>query len=161
MAVLPFVNQSGDPADDYFSDGITGDIINALGRFSGLRVMAHGAVLPYKGKEGAADIGRSLGVPYLVAGSVRRAGDRVRVSTRLADAQQGIVLWSAQVERPLQDVFDVQNAIALHVAGTLAANVTRIEQQRALAKRPDNLDAYDLVLRGRGSADTAVAVQKS
>ncbi|MGQ0682295.1 tetratricopeptide repeat protein [Bradyrhizobium sp.] len=148
LAVLPFANQSGDPADDYFSDGITGDVINALGRFSGLRVMAYTAVLPYKDK-GAAEAGRALGVEYLVDGSVRRAADRVRVSTRLTDAQRGTLVWSEQFEKALKDVFDVQDAIALRVAGTLAARVTRIEQQRALAKRPNNLDAYDLVLRGR------------
>ena len=150
VAVLPFVNQSGDPANDYFSDGITEDIISALGRFSALTVMTYNATLPYKGKAAQpADVGRELGVRYLVEGSVRRAGDRVRVSTRLTEAQHGIVLWSQEFDAQLADVFAVQDTITRRVAGTLAASLTRVEQQRAFAKPTDNLDAYDLVLRGR------------
>jgi adenylate cyclase len=151
IAVLPFANQSGDAADNYFSEGITGDIINALGRFPTLTVKAASLVAPLQDKVTPLEVGRSLGVRYLVEGSVRRAADRVRVSTRLTDAQQGTVLWSEQFERQLKDIFDVQDAITLRVAGTLAANLTRLEQQRALAKRPENLDAYDLVLRGRAA----------
>jgi adenylate cyclase len=151
IAVLPFANQSGDAADNYFSEGITGDIVNALGRFPTLTVKAVGLAAPLKDKVAPAEVARSLGVRYLVEGSVRRAADRVRVSTRLTDAQQGTVLWSEQFEKQLKDIFDVQDAITLRVAGTLAANLTRLEQQRALAKRPDNLDAYDLVLRGRAA----------
>jgi adenylate cyclase len=150
IAVLPFANQSGDAADNYFSEGITGDIINALGRFPTLMVKA-ASLAQLKDRVAPADVSRSLGVRYLVEGSVRRAADRVRVSTRLSDAQQGTVLWSEQFEKQLKDIFDVQDAITLHVAGTLAANLTRLEQQRALAKRPENLDAYDLVLRGRAA----------
>src|SRR5215475_9604849 len=151
IAVLPFANQSGDAADNYFSEGITGDIINALGRFPTLTVKAASLVGPLKDKLAPAEIGRSLGVRYLVEGSVRRAADRVRVSTRLTDAQQGTVMWSEQFEKQLKDIFDVQDAITLRVAGTLAAHLTRLEQQRALAKRPENLGAYDLVLRGRAA----------
>jgi adenylate cyclase len=151
IAVLPFANQSGDAADNYFSEGITGDIINALGRFPTLTVKVASLEAPLKDKVTPAEIGRSLGVRYLVQGNVRRAADRVRVSARLTDAQQGTVLWSEQFEKQLKDIFDVQDAITLHVAGTLAANLTRLEQQRALAKRPENLDAYDLVLRGRAA----------
>jgi adenylate cyclase len=150
VAVLPFVNQSGDPANDYLSDGITEDIINALGHFSPLTVMAYNATLPYKGKPAPpAEIGRTLRVRYLVEGSVRRAADRVRVSIRLTDADRGILLWSENFDEQLKDVFAVQDAITRRVAGTLASNVTRIEEQRAVAKPPGNLDAYDLVLRGR------------
>jgi len=150
IAVLPLVNQSGDPANDYFSDGITEDIINALGRFSALTVMAYNATLPYKGKSvPPAEIGHALGVRYLVEGSVRRAADRVRVSIGLTDADQGILLWSEQFDQQLEDVFVLEDAITRRVAGTIAANLTRVEEQRALAKPPDNLDAYDLVLRGR------------
>src|SRR5262249_19462196 len=129
---------------------ITGDIINALGRFPTLTVKA-ASLAQLKDRVAPVEVGRSLGVRYLVEGSVRRAADRVRVSTRLSDAQQGTVLWSEQLEKQLKDIFDVQDAITLHVAGTLAANLTRLEQQRALAKRPENLDAYDLVLRGRAA----------
>ncbi len=150
IAVLPFVNQSGDPANDYFSDGITEDIINALGRFSALTVMAPNATRPYKDKAAPpAEVGRELGVRYLVEGSVRRAADRVRVSIRLTDADQGTLLWSQQFDEQLEDVFALEDAITRRVAGTLAASLTRVEEQRALAKPPDNLGAYDLVLRGR------------
>ncbi|OCP17936.1 MULTISPECIES: tetratricopeptide repeat protein [unclassified Ensifer] len=150
IAVLPFVNQSGDPANDYFSDGISEDIVNALGRFSALTVIAYNATLPYKGEAvRLADVGRKLGVRYLVEGSVRRAGDRVRVSTRLTDADKGILLWSERFEEQFEDVFALEDAITRRVAGTLAANLTRVEEQRAMAKPPDVLDAYDLVLRGR------------
>ena len=151
IAVLPFANQSGDAADNYFSEGITGDIINALGRFPTLTVKATSLMAPIKDKATQAEVARSLGVRYLVEGSVRRSADRVRVSTRLTDAQQGTVMWSEQFEKQLKDIFDVQDAITLRVAGTLAAHLTRLEQQRALAKRPENLGAYDLVLRGRAA----------
>jgi adenylate cyclase len=150
VAVLPFVNQSGDPANEYFSDGITEDIINALGHFSPLTVMAYNATLPYKGKATPpAQIGQALGVRYLVEGSVRRAADRVRVSIRLTDADRGVLLWSEKFDEHLKDVFAFQDAITRRIAETLASNVTRVEEQRALAKPPGNLDAYDLVLRGR------------
>jgi TolB-like protein/class 3 adenylate cyclase/Tfp pilus assembly protein PilF len=150
IAVMPFVNQSGDPANDYFSDGVTEDIINALGRFSALTVMAYNATRPYKGKVAPpAEVGRELGVRYLVEGSVRRAANRVRVSIRLTDADPGILLWSEQFDEQLEDVFALEDAITRRVAGMLAANLTRVEQERAFAKPTDNLGAYDLVLRGR------------
>jgi len=150
IAVLPLANQSGDSANDYFSDGITEEIINALGRFSALRVMAYNATLPYKGKAvRPADVGRELRVRYLIEGSVQRAADRVRVSIRLTDADPGTLLWSEQFDEQLKDVFDLEDKVARRIAGTVAANLNRVEEQRALAKPPDNLDAYDLVLRGR------------
>lgn len=150
IAVLPFVNQSGDPANDYFSDGVTEDIINALGRFSALTVLAYNATRPYKGKVAPpAEVGRELGVRYLVEGSVRRAANRVRVSIRLTDTDPGILLWSEQFDEQLEDVFALEDAITRRVAGTLAANLTRVEQERAFSKPTDDLGAYDLVLRGR------------
>ncbi len=150
IAVLPFENLGGDPSQDYFSDGLTEDIVNALGRYPTLAVMAYNAVLPYKRQAvRPAEAGRALGVRYLVQGSVRRAGRRVRVSIRLTDAKKGLLLWSERFDRELDDVFAVQDAITRRVAGTLIVNLTRIEQKRALAKPTGNLDAYDLVLRGR------------
>ncbi len=150
IAVLPFVNRSDETVADYFSDGVTEDLINALGRFSSLSVIAFGATLPYKGKAlSPIEISRALGVRYLVEGSVRRAGDRVRVTARLSEAESGTLLWSEQFDEELKDIFTVQETISRRVAGTLAASLTRIEARRALAKPPGNLDAYDLVLRGR------------
>ena len=150
IAVLSFANLSDDASQDYFSEGITEDIIAALGRFPWLTVMARNAVLPYKGKNAKpAEIGQELGVRYLVEGSVRRADQRIRVSAQLTDALAGKLLWSQQFDESLKDLFAVQDAVARKVAGMLATNLTRLEQQRARGKPPENLDAYDLVLRAR------------
>jgi TolB-like protein/class 3 adenylate cyclase/Flp pilus assembly protein TadD len=150
VAVLPFANQSGDPGQEYFSDGISEDLISALGRFSNLRVVGRGTTFAYKGQ--AADptrIGRELGARYMVEGSVRRAGDRVRVSVELTDARGGLHLWSERYEQDVADVFTVQDAIVQRLVGMLAVRVTRVEQERASAKPPSDLAAYDYVLRGR------------
>ena len=150
VAVLPFVNLSGDPSQEYFSDGLTEDVIAALGRFGSLTVMARNAVFPFKGKNAKpAEIGHELDVRYIVEGSVRRAGEQIRVSVQLTDALAGKLLWSQQYDEGLKDVFAVQDAITRQLAGALAVNLTRIELQRALSKPTESLDAYDLVLRGR------------
>ena len=150
IAVLPFVNLSGDPAQEYFSDGLTEDVIAALGRFGSLTVMARNAVFPFKGRNAKpAEIGRELGVRYIVEGSVRRAGERVRINVQLTDAQAGKLLWSHQYDDELKDVFAVQDSVTRQVAGALAVNLTQVEQRRALSKPTESLDAYDLVLRGR------------
>jgi TolB-like protein len=150
VAVLPFANLSGDPSQEYFGDGLTEDVIAALGRFGSLTVMARNAVFPFKGKNARpAEVGHELGVRYIVEGSVRRAGDRIRVSVQLTDALSGKLLWSQQYDEELKDVFAVQDAVTRQVAGALAVNLTRVEQRRALSKPTESLDAYDLVLRGR------------
>lgn len=150
VAVLPFVNQSGDSQQDYFSDGLTDEVIGALGRFSGLTVMSFGAVSVYKNRAvSPGEIRRELGVNYIVEGSVRRSADRVRVAARLSDAGLGVVLWSQQFDESIQDIFSLQDKITQRIASSLVANLTRVEIQRTLTKRPENLDAYDLVLRGR------------
>ena len=150
VAVLPFVNQSGDASREYFSDGLTEDVISALARFRSLTVLSRNAVFPYKGSAiRPAELGRDLGVRYLVEASVRRSGERIRVSAQLAEAVSGKVLWSHQYDADLGDVFAVQEAIARDIAGALEVNLTQAEQQRVLAKPTENLNAYDLVLRGR------------
>jgi len=150
IAVLPFENLSKDPGEDYFSEGLSEDIINALGQYRGLAVIAYNAALPYRGGSmNLQEISDALGVRYLVEGTVRRTGEKIRISTRLTDAQQGILLWSERFDNESKDVFAIQDAITRRVAGTLISNLTRIEQQRALAKSTENLGAYDLVLRGR------------
>ena len=150
IAVLPFANQSGDPKRDYFSDGITEDIIHALGRFSGLMVMSRNAVQPYKGRTvTSADLGRELGVRYIAQGSVREADGKLRVVVELSDAEKGVQLWSERYEGAGAEVFEIQDRIVKNVVGALAVNLTRLEQQRAFAKPTDNLEAYDLVLRAR------------
>ena len=153
VAVLVFANQSGDANQDYFSDGLTEDITRALGRFKALTVIAYGAVLPFRNKElPPAEIGRALNARYLVSGSVRRMGQRVRVTVQLSDAANGTQLWSEQYDDELSDIFAVQDRIAGRVAGTLASSLQQIALQQSLRKPTDNLDAYDLLLRARALA---------
>jgi adenylate cyclase len=150
IAVLPFVNRSDETGREYFADGLTQDVINALGRFSALTVMSWNAVFPYKGKPTTPkEIGRNLAVRYLVEGNVRQVGDRVRLTAQLADTQHGQVLWSASFDEPLADMFALQNKITTQIVGALAIRVTQIEQRRVFAKQTDSLEAYDYVLRAR------------
>jgi adenylate cyclase len=150
IAVLPFDNLSGDPAQQYFSDGTTEDIIAALGRFSDLAVTAHAAVQPYKGRSMRPDeVSRELGVCYILTGSTRKNGDQVLVTAELTDVRNGQHLDSYSYGGGLKDLFDVRNQLTLGVVGKLAIKIEALERQRALKKPTGNLDAYDLVLRGR------------
>ena len=149
IAILPFLNQNDDVARDYFADGLTQDIISAVGRFSELTVMSWNAVLPYKGKPASpGDVARGLAVRYEVEGSVRQTGERVRVSAHLVD-MNGRVLWSARFDEALADVFVLQDKLTTQIAGALAIRVKDVEQRRAFAKPTANLEAYDYVLRAR------------
>jgi adenylate cyclase len=146
IAVLPFASFGG----DYFADGMTEDIINALGRFSSLTVISRNAVAPYKGKAVTpAQIGSDLSVHYVLEGSVRRFGDQLRVTAELTETDRGQVLWSGRYDEPLSSVFAVQDRITAQVVGALAIKVTQVEQQRAFVKPAENLEAYDYVLRAR------------
>jgi adenylate cyclase len=157
IAVLPFANQSGDATRDYFSDGITEDIIGSLGRFSGVRVISRNSVQAYKGREAKPeDIRRDLGVRYIVQGSVRQADDRLRVGVELGDAARGTQLWSERYEGSGREVFEIQDRIVKNIVGALAVKVTRLEQQRAVAKPAESLEAYDLVLRARSLMNSGV-----
>lgn len=150
IAVLPLVDHSDEPGREYFVDGLTQDIINALGRFSALTVISWNAVFPYKNRPASPDqIGRGLAVGYLVEGSVRQIGERVRVSAQLVDTRRGQVLWSARFDEALADVFELQDRITAEIVSALAIRVTQIEQRRVLAKPTGNLEAYDYVLRAR------------
>jgi TolB-like protein/tetratricopeptide (TPR) repeat protein len=150
IAVLPFANQSDSPADDYFSDGISEDLITALGRFSGVGVMSWNAVAPYKGQVVAAErLARDLPVRYVVDGSVRRSGGKIRVTARLSDTGRGNLLWSERYEAAIDDVFAVQDDITRRIVNALAIRVSDLEQERASAEPTDNLNAYDHFLRGR------------
>lgn len=149
IAILPFANNSGDADREYFADGLTQDVINALGRFSALTVMSWNAVAPYKGKPSSpTDIAASLRVRYQVEGSVQRTAERVRVTAQLVDSS-GRVLWSGRFDEALSDLFALQDRITSQVAGALAIRVTHAEQKRVLAKPTENLEAYDLVMRAR------------
>jgi adenylate cyclase len=149
IAILPFLNQSDDPARAYFADGLTQDLISALGRFSELTVMSWNAVAQYRGKpESPGEIAHDLRVRYQVEGSVRQTGNRVRVSSQLVDAD-GRVLWSARFDEALADVFALQDKITTQIAGALAIQVAQIEQRRASDRPTESLEAYDYVLQAR------------
>jgi adenylate cyclase len=150
VGVLPFKNLSGDADQDYFSDGITEDVISALGRFSNLFVAAKSASFQFKGRNvSPAEIGRLLDARYLLEGSVRRSGDHVRVNAELIEAETGRHLWSEAYDADPKDIFAVQDDIARRVVGAAAVKLTRFEQERVLAKPTGSLAAYEYVLRGR------------
>jgi adenylate cyclase len=150
VAVLPFKNLSGDAGQDFFSDGITEDVITALGHFSNLLVVAKSASFHFKDRNLApAEIGRLLDARYLLEGSVRRAGDRVRVNSELTEAATGRRVWSESYDAEVKDIFGVQDDIARRVVGAAAVKLTRFERDRVLAKPTESLAAYEYVLRGR------------
>jgi adenylate cyclase len=149
VAVLPFANLNGDPQQDYFSDGMTEDITTELSRFSELLVIACNSAFQYKGK--AVDIrqvGRELGARYVLEGSVRRSGDRIRITAQLIDAVTGAHRWGERYDRELHDAFAVQDEVARTIVAILAAHVNRAEIERALLKPPAAWEAYEYCLRG-------------
>jgi adenylate cyclase len=150
VAVLPFENLSGDAGQDFFSDGMTEDVITALGHFSNLLVIAKSASFPLKGRSlPPAEIGRLLDARYLLGGSIRRAGDRLRVNVELTEAATGVHVWSETYDAEAKDIFAVQDDIARRVVGAAAVKLTRFERERVLTKPTENLAAYEYVLHGR------------
>lgn len=150
VAVLPFKNLSSDAGQAFFSDGITEDVITALGRFSNLLVVAKPASFQFRDRNlPPAEIGRLLGARYLLDGSVQRAGDRVRVNVELTEAATGRNVWSQDYDAEVKDIFGVQDDIARRVVGAAAVTLTRFERERALARPTASLSAYENVLRGR------------
>jgi adenylate cyclase len=150
IAVLPFVNMGGDPEQEYFADGLTEDLITELSRFQELRVIARNSVMTYKGKPvRVQDVGRDLGVRYVLEGSVRKAGDRVRITAQLIDAATGHHLWAERFDRDLADIFEVQDEVSSRIVATLAGRLAESERRRVRGSQTDNLEAYDCVLRGR------------
>jgi TolB-like protein len=148
IAVLPFVNMSGDPAQDYFADGMTEEIITALARFKSLFVIARNSSFAYRGH--ATDIkriARELGVRYLLEGSVRNSGDRVRITGQLILAETGTHIWANRFERRIGDIFDLQDELTENIVGAVEPEILSAEMRRARSKRPDSLAAYDCVLR--------------
>jgi adenylate cyclase len=151
VAVLPFKNLSGDVSQDFFSDGITEDVIAALARFSNLLVISKSSSFPYRNSNVApTEIGRLLNARYLLDGSVRRVGDRVRVGVQLTAATTGQIVWSETYKAEIDGIFAVQETIAKSVVGAAAVELTRFERERVRAKPTSNLAAYEYVLRGRG-----------
>jgi TolB-like protein/class 3 adenylate cyclase/tetratricopeptide (TPR) repeat protein len=167
IAVLAFQNMSGDPEQEYFADGMVEDIITGLSRIKWLFVIARNSSFIYKGR--AVDIkqvGRDLGVRYVLEGSVRKAGGRVRITGQLVEAETGTHLWADKFDGALDDVFDLQDRITASVVGIIEPNLFQAEIERARRKRPDNLGAYDLFLRAvphfqsvmPGDADIAIGL---
>jgi TolB-like protein len=148
IAVLPFTNMSGDPEQDYFSDGISEDIITALSKLRWFLVIARNSSFAYKGKAiHIIQIADELGVGYLVEGSVRKSGDRVRITAQLNDATTGSHLWAERYDRELADVFAVQDEITEAIVAAIEPQLYAAESFHAQRKPPDSLDAWDLVMR--------------
>jgi TolB-like protein len=157
IAVLPFQNMSGDPEQEYFTDGMVEEIITALSRIKWLFVIARNSSFTYKGRAiDVTQVGRELGVRYVLEGSVRKAGQRLRITGQLIDAVTGTHLWADRFDGTLEDVFDLQDQVALSVAGLIEPTLRQVEIERARRKRPDSLDAYDLYLRALPYAFTAM-----
>ena len=149
MAVLPFTNMSGDPEQEYFSDGITEDVITELSRFQSLFVIARNSSFTYKSQ--AVDVkrvGRELGVHYVVEGSVRKVGQRVRITAQLVDTANGNHIWAEHYDRKLEDIFAVQDEVAQTIVSVLPGRLDDAAFERTKRKPTENLTAYDYVLRG-------------
>jgi adenylate cyclase len=149
IAVLPFANMSGDAEQDYFADGISEDIITALSKLSQLFVIARNSSFTFKGKNvDVQEVGAKLGVRHVLEGSVRKSGNRVRITAQLIDAATGGHLWAERFDRDLTDIFAVQDDVTQHIVGALAINLTD-DQQRLAPEHTRNAEAYDCFLRGR------------
>ena len=149
VAVLPFANLSQDPAQDYFSDGVTEDLITGLSKVSGLFVIARNSVFTYKGKAvKVREVGRDLGVRYVLEGGVQRSGSRVRITAQLVDATTGYHIWAERYDREVNDIFTLQDEVTQRIVRAMAVKLTETEKGRLGRVPTGNLDAYDLVLRG-------------
>ena len=149
IAVLPFVNMSGDKEQEYFSDGMTEDLITGLSKRSGLFVIARNSVFLYKGRPVAPEqVSRELGVRYVLEGSVRKAGNRVRITAQLIDATTGYHLWAENYDGELENIFALQDRITRQIVAALAPKLTAGEQSRSMRQETNSIEAYDFVLRG-------------
>jgi len=149
IAVLPFTNMSGDPEQEYFSDGITEDIITELARFSSLFVIARNSSFQYKGRSPKIqDVGHELGVHYVVEGSVRRASNRVRITAQLIEAATGNHVWAERYDRELEDIFAVQDEVVREIATAVPGQLDAVASNRIQQRSDHDLTAYEYVLRG-------------
>jgi TolB-like protein len=149
IAVLPFQNMSDDPGQEYFADGLVDDIITALSRFKALLVIARHSSFTYKGKSvDIKKVGGELGVRYVLEGSVRRAGEQLRINAQLIDVATGAHLWADRFDGALEDIFDLQDKVARQVVGAIAPEVDRAEIERAIHRRTGNIDAVTAYYRG-------------
>lgn len=149
IAVLPFVDRTDDAANSYFSDGLVEDVVSGLSCLPELIVISRASTLRYRGKaQDPRRVGRDLGVRYMLSGSVRRAGNKVRLSAELADSESGTAIWSDRLAGEAEDIFELQDELSAKVVATIAPQVQEAELRRVLRKRPESFDAYDYVLRG-------------
>ena len=148
IAVLPFQNIGSDPEQEYFSDGVVEEIITGLSRIKWLFVIARNSSFTFKNKiVDVRQVGADLGVRYVLQGSMRKSGDRIRIATQLIEAQGGIQIWTERYDRRLDDIFMVQDEIAMSIIGAIEPGLQKIEIERVKRRRPQNIDAYDLVLQ--------------
>jgi adenylate cyclase len=148
IAVLPFANMSGDAEQDYFADGMVEDVITGLSRLKWLFVIARNSSFVYKGRPvDVKQVGRELGVRYILEGSVRKASNRLRVTGQVVEAETGRHVWAERYDRTLEDVFALQDELTISVVAAIEPSLRQAEIERVKRKRPDNLDAYDLLLR--------------
>jgi adenylate cyclase len=150
IAVLPFVNMSGDPEQEFFADGLTEDIITALSRFRDLFVISRNSAFVHKGKAvKVQDVAREFGVQYVVEGSVRKARNRVRITVQLIDAEIDRHVWAERYDRELEDIFAIQDEVTAAIVATLPGRVEAASHERAKSKPTDNMVAYECVLAGK------------
>lgn len=150
IAVLPFVNLSADADNEYFCDGLAEEILNALAKIEGLKVAARSSAFSFKGKDSTiTEIGRALNVGTVLEGSVRKAGDRLRITLQLINVSDGYHLWSERYDRQMKDVFDLQEEVTLAVVGALKVKLLGGERAAVLKRYTDNTEAYELYLKGR------------
>ncbi len=148
IAVLPFANMSGDPEQEYFTDGITEDIITELSRFHSLFVIARNSTFTYKGK--AVDVrtvAKELGVRYVLEGSIRKAANRIRVTGQLIDSVTGSHIWAEKYDRVLEDIFEVQEEVTRSIVAAIAPQIDAAEREKARRRRPESLSAYEIAVR--------------
>ena len=149
IAVLPFINMSNDPEQEYFSDGLTEDLITDLSRISGLFVIARNSTFVYKGQTvNVQDVGRELGVRYILEGSVRKAANRIRINAQLIDVENGMHIWADRFDRELTDVFALQDEVTRTIVDALAVNLTEEDEARLRGSDATTPEAYDTLLRG-------------
>ena len=149
IAVLPFTNMGGDPEQEYFADGITEDIITNLSLWRTFPVISRNSSFTFRGQsKNIKQVGNELGARYIVEGSVRKGGNRVRITAQLIDADEDHHLWSEKWDRTLEDIFDVQDEVSEAIARRVAPSVTGHEQKRLTRKRPENLSAWEEYLQG-------------
>jgi adenylate cyclase len=152
IAVMPFANLSGDPEQEYFADGMVEEIVGALARYKSIFVIGSGSTFSFKGRAvSTQDVGHQLGVRYVLEGSVRRAANRVRIAVKLTDASDGAQIWADRFDDTLEDVFALQDKVALSVAGAIEPTIQQADIRRASKRPTENMGSYDLYLRAQAT----------